>query len=37
MTYAMLLQSYRSGQVSEAQWQQHLTDEVFAAWLKKHG
>jgi hypothetical protein len=33
--YADLLACYRSGQISEQQWQQHLRDEVFVAWLKK--
>lgn len=37
MTYDLLLQCYRSGQISEAQWQQHLKDEVFSAWLKRNG
>ncbi len=32
--YEALLACYRSGQVSDFQWQQHLQDEVFAAWLK---
>jgi len=36
MTYALLLACYRSGQITPAQWQEHLRDEVFAAWLKKH-
>lgn len=30
-----LLACYRSGQISEAQWQEHLKDELFAAWLKR--
>lgn len=34
--YELLLQCYRSGQMSEAQWNEHLKDEVFKAWLKKH-
>jgi len=33
--YALLLECYRSGQMSEAEWQQHLQDELFAAWLKR--
>jgi hypothetical protein len=32
--YDLLLQCYLSGQMSEAEWQSHLQDEVFAAWLK---
>jgi hypothetical protein len=35
--YALLLECYRSGQMSEAEWQQHLGDELFAAWLKRNG
>lgn len=35
MTYALLLACYRSGQISPAQWQEHLRDEVFAAWVKR--
>jgi len=33
--YDLLLQCYLSGQMSEAEWQLHLQDEVFAAWLKR--
>lgn len=33
--YALLLACYRSGQISERQWQEHLKDEVFRAWLKR--
>jgi hypothetical protein len=29
-----LLACYRSGQITDAQWQEHLRDEVFRAWLK---
>jgi len=32
--YAMILDCYRSGQISERQWQEHLKDEVFAAWVR---
>lgn len=32
--YADLLACYRSGQISEAQWKEHLRDEVFRRWLK---
>jgi hypothetical protein len=35
--YANLLACYRSGQVSEAQWQQHLSDPEFLKWLKEEG
>jgi hypothetical protein len=34
--YENLLICYRSGQISEYQWQQHLKDEVFVAWLKRN-
>ena len=27
MNYKLLLQCYRSGQISERQWQEHLKDE----------
>lgn len=37
MNYALLLACFSSGQISDAQWQEHLKDEVFAAWLKRHG
>lgn len=33
--YNLLLQCYLSGQMSEAEWQQHLLDDVFRAWLKR--
>ena len=33
--YAGLLACYRSGQVSERQWRQHLRDEVFAAYVER--
>lgn len=32
--YEALLACYLSGQVSEPQWQEHLKDEVFSAWVK---
>lgn len=35
--YQLLLECYLSGQMSEAQWQQHLQDKVFAVWLKHMG
>ena len=31
--YELLLICYRSGQISERQWQAHLKDADFAAWL----
>jgi hypothetical protein len=37
MNYELLLQCYRSGQIAESQWQAHLKDEVFKAWLVKKG
>lgn len=36
-SYELLLACFKSGQVSERQWQEHLKDEHFAAWVKKHG
>jgi hypothetical protein len=32
--YELLLACYRSGQVSETQWQEHLKDEPFRKWLE---
>lgn len=34
--YALLLACYRSGQMNERQWQRHLEDEVFAAWVNRN-
>jgi hypothetical protein len=34
-SYELILQCYRSGQISEKQWQEHLKDEVFAKWVVK--
>lgn len=34
--FETVLACYRSGQISEPQWQEHLRDELFAAWLKRH-
>lgn len=32
--FALLFACYRSGQISEAAWQEHLAeDEVFARWV----
>jgi len=33
--YALLWECYRSGQMSEAEWQEHLRDQLFAAWVKR--
>lgn len=33
--YQNLLGCYRSGQMSEAQWEQHLEDKDFVEWLRK--
>lgn len=33
--YTLLLACYRSGQISERQWQEHLKNEVFRKWLEK--
>ncbi len=35
MKYQLLLTCYRSGQITEQQWQEHLKDEVFVQWLSK--
>lgn len=34
--YELVLDCYRSGQMSERQWQEHLKDEVFDAWLQQN-
>lgn len=34
--YQNLLDCYRSGQISEKQWQEHLKDEGFAEWVKRN-
>jgi hypothetical protein len=31
--FGMILACYRSGQMSERQWQAHLADPLFALWL----
>jgi len=33
--FELLLMCYKSGQVSERQWQEHLKDADFAAWMAK--
>jgi hypothetical protein len=33
--YDALLACYRSGQMSEAQWAQHLRDPLFAAYVAR--
>lgn len=33
--FSLLLQSYRSGQVSEAQWTEHLKDSRFATYVAR--
>lgn len=35
-SFQLLLQAFRSGQVTAAQFQQHLQDPLFAAWYEKH-
>ena len=32
--FEMLLACYRSGQVSERQWQEHLRDREFREWVE---
>jgi hypothetical protein len=36
MDYELILICYTSGQMSERQWQEHLKEDDFAAWLDKH-
>lgn len=35
-SYESLLICYRSGQISELQWCEHLRDEVFRKYVEKH-
>lgn len=37
MDYELLLQCYKTGQVSEAQWTLHLKDNGLVEWLKHNG
>jgi len=32
----LILACYRSGQMSERQWQEHLEDKQFAAWMIRY-
>jgi len=34
--HELLLACYKSGQMTEAQWQAHLADPLFRAWVKRH-
>lgn len=36
MSYELIINCYKSGQISEKQWQKHLEDEVFRKWVEKH-
>lgn len=36
-SFALLLACYRSGQVSERQWQEHLKDKKLRQWLERNG
>lgn len=33
--FRMIVACYRSGQMSEAQWQGHLRDPLFALWITR--
>lgn len=35
--YHMILACYRSGQMSERQWEEHKADPLFRLWLEKRG
>lgn len=37
MMYSLIMECYKSGQITEKQWQEHLKDELFAAWVKRNG
>ena len=32
--FPLILACYRSGQIDDARWQQHLADPLFAIWLE---
>jgi hypothetical protein len=34
-SYQLILDCYLMGQINEAQWQRHLEDEHFAAWVTR--
>lgn len=36
INFASILACYRSGQMSERQWQRHLADPLFALWMSRH-
>lgn len=33
--YRLIRESYRSGQMSERQWQEHLRDPLFRLWVER--
>lgn len=35
--FAALLACRLSGQIPDAAWDEHLTDELFCAWLRRKG
>lgn len=35
--FSQILACYRSGQMSERQWVEHLKDRLFSAWLRRCG
>lgn len=35
--YIAIYDCYKSGQISEKQWMEHLKDEVFRKWVEKNG
>lgn len=34
-SYRLLLDCYHTGQLTEKQWNEHLKDEQFAAWVER--
>jgi hypothetical protein len=34
--FQLILDCWRSGQMTEAQWAEHLKDEMFAAWVRRN-
>lgn len=36
LNYELLFACWCSGQISPRQWDEHLRDEVFCAWIRRH-
>lgn len=35
MKYVNILSCYKSGQITEKQWEEHMKDDVFRKWAEK--